>query len=817
MRSEKDSTPAAIEEMFSGKSYVDNASNRRLGRVGLPHGSAVVSRSSSRASRAESPPSSPFSRSGCGTYVDNTSNRKLGRVGMEYGTAVVSRSSRNTSVASNRDSITYGDDYPSYSSCGGASRSSSGTYVDNTSNRKLGRVGMEYGTAVVSRSSRNTSVASNRDSITYGDDYPSYSSCGGASRSSSGTYVDNTSNRKLGRVGMEHGTAVVSRSSKNTSVASNRDSIIYGDDYPSYSSCGRESRSSSGTYVDNTSNRKLGRVGMEYGTAVVSKSSNKSSVASSTDFTTYVDDYRSSIRGASRTGSETNVDNSHNGRLDHVGMVTAVASKPSRKPSASSTAPKVYITNNQNCKLNIVEPSILEPRSATLLPATPRPIPLVPAVFRPIPSVPATGFPVFPVEPVYEACSSINYCSSKPVVCKASDAPSRYVENAYNRRLGRVGMLKETHMIYQDEKAFIDGNGIYVSSKAIQRKQKIVNAIDSLPLDEMKHLKLDDPTAYDTKEACTASRILRVEEIEENWKKSKIMPQTDVSKIKDIAKNYISKSDLTNLKLIGEGGFGVVYAGLWKTTKTPVAYKALARKCFTQKKIRSFVKEIEIFSKLEHKNIVKMFGAVVEKEDIGIVMEYCKKTLFDALFVYEEDKLRPPDKLRIIGEVGSALEYLHTHEPPIAHCDVKSQNILMESNATAKLCDFGLSVIKNTITSSRSTRGEDDAPPGQGTPRYSAPEVLRGELLKLEALMVADIYSLSLVVYEVVLEEEPYELLSPKQLTKNVGYGDLRPSLEEVQNSDLKVLLQKCWNKIPKKRPGIKQFNEEWEKIKELP
>ena len=193
-----------------------------------------------------------------------------------------------------------------------------------------------------------------------------------------------------------------------------------------------------------------------------------------------------------------------------------------------------------------------------------------------------------------------------------------------------------------------------------------------------------------------------------------------------------------------------------------MAYKALARKCFTQKKNPEFYERNS--SKLEHKNIVKMFGVVMEKEDIGIVMEYCKKT--DALFVYEEDKFTPSDKLRIIGEVGSALEYLHAYEPHIAHCDVKSQNI----NATAKLCDFVWSVLKNTITSSRSTRGENDAPPRQqGTPRYSALEVLRGELLKLEALMVADIYSLSLVVYEVVLEEEPYEDLSPKQLTKNGG------------------------------------------------
>ena len=336
----------------------------------------------------------------------------------------------------------------------------------------------------------------------------------------------------------------------------------------------------------------------------------------------------------------------------------------------------------------------------------------------------------------------------------------------------------------------------------------------------IEYLNIDDPTSYsygiEEDTASNAARIVRLEEIEENWKKREITSQTDTSKIKAVA-NCIPRSDLEDLRRIQSGGFGTVYAALWKPTKTPVAYKRLASQIFTQKKLQSFVKEIKIFAKLEHKNIVKMFGAVTEKEDIGIVMEFCKKTLFDALFVYEEDNLTSSDKLRIIGEVGSALEYLHTREPPIAQCDVKSQNILLDCNVTVKICDFGLSVIKSTIHSSRSTRGEGDAPPGQGTPRYSAPEVLRGELLKLEALMVADIYSLSLVVYEVVLEEEPYEDLSPKQLTTNVGYGDLRPPLESIHNSDLKVLLQQCWSKIPQARPGIKQFNEEWTKIEELP
>ena len=685
--------------MSGRKTYVNNAQNRRLGRVGMAHGSAVASRSGGSTFGAMScsssySSSSGASRSGSRTYVDNSSNRSLGRVGMPHGSAVASRSSGST----------FG---------GGASCSDSGTYVDNSSNRSLGRVGMPHGSAVASRSSSSTFGAMSCSS--------SYSSSSGASHSGSGTYVDNSSNRSLGRVGMPHGSAVASRSSGSTFGAMSCSS--------SYSSSSGASRSGSGVYVDNPSNRKLGHVGLEYGTAV------------------------------------------------EYGM--AVESKSSSNPSvASSTVTKTYVDNHQNRKLGRVG----EEHSTHV----------------------ASG----------SSTSSTASCSSKPA---ATNDPkdSTYIDNAYNRRLGRVGKPKGAHVVHNDGRISINGKDTYVLGKAFQRKQKIADAIENSyedPLIKFEHLNIDDSTFCGIEEDTTtshAARIVRLEEIEENWKKREIIPQTDTSKIKAAA-NCISRNDLEDLRLIGRGGFGAVYAALWKPTKTPVAYKRLASQSFTQKKLQGFVKEIEIFAKLEHKNIVKMFGAVTEKEDIGIVMEYCKKTLFDALFVYEEDNFTPSDKLRIIGEVGSALEYLHTHEPPIVHCDVKSQNILLDCNVTVKICDFGLSVIKSTIHSSRSTTGEGDAPPGQGTPRYSAPEVLRGETLKLEDLMVADIYSLSLVLYEVALEEEPYEDLSPKQLTKNVGYGDLRPSLESIRNSDLKVLLQQCWSKIPQERPGIKQFNEQW-------
>ena len=74
-----------------------------------------------------------------------------------------------------------------------------------------------------------------------------------------------------------------------------------------------------------------------------------------------------------------------------------------------------------------------------------------------------------------------------------------------------------------------------------------------------------------------------------------------------------------------------------------------------------------------------------------------------------------------------------------------------------------------------STQGA--VPPGRGTPRYSAPEILRGVILRTDQLFPADIYSLSIVVFEVVVEEEPFPGLSVRELEENVGRGNLRPTL----------------------------------------
>ena len=182
------------------RTYVDNSSNRRLGRVGMALGSAPVSRSgglssySSQGSRSSASPTK--------TYAYNALNPSVGRVGKELGSTVAPKSTPTKSYAF----------------------TSAKTYVDNKQNRSLGRVGLQHDSAIVSKSSDSN-----------GAHY----------------YVDNAYNRSVGRVGLEKGTAVASKPSLSLKPIQENTKV----------------------YVDNPYNRRLGRVGLPFGSAPHSSNS----------------------------------------------------------------------------------------------------------------------------------------------------------------------------------------------------------------------------------------------------------------------------------------------------------------------------------------------------------------------------------------------------------------------------------------------------------------------------------------------------------------------------------------------------------------
>ncbi|KAJ6311029.1 hypothetical protein OIU76_015701 [Salix suchowensis] len=162
-----------------------------------------------------------------------------------------------------------------------------------------------------------------------------------------------------------------------------------------------------------------------------------------------------------------------------------------------------------------------------------------------------------------------------------------------------------------------------------------------------------------------------------------------------------SEADLTKAtnnyddgKKIGEGGFGSVYKGVL-ADGTVVAVKK-SKGVDKSQMNEDFQHEICVVSQVNHKNVVKLLGLCLETKVPLLVYEFISN---GTLFKHIHDKRSRilaswSNLLRIASEAALALDYLHSlADPPVIHGDVKSVNILLDDNYTAKVADFGASVL----------------------------------------------------------------------------------------------------------------------------
>lgn len=299
-------------------------------------------------------------------------------------------------------------------------------------------------------------------------------------------------------------------------------------------------------------------------------------------------------------------------------------------------------------------------------------------------------------------------------------------------------------------------------------------------------------------------------QFEREWREkaeSKAVPKTS-----DTLLHYtgptVEFSDLTLGKIIGRGSFGVVYHAKYK--ESIVAVKKLHVTRVSKRRQTEFSEEVNILSRLDHPFIVKFIGACTTTPNLCIVMEYMQMSLHEALHVDCADlaDFTDEDRLMMIMQTLSGMEYLH--DKKLAHCDVKSRNILIDHDGekftVAKLTDFGLSMMKNETEASLSSNHEMVR--NIGTPRYSSPEILRGELMTLDQMKMSDMYSYALVVFEIVCEEEPFSNLNAAQLRTQVGEKNLYPQFPNdiYPDVDLMTQLLACWDREPTNRPTATSF-----------
>jgi aurora kinase, other len=200
------------------------------------------------------------------------------------------------------------------------------------------------------------------------------------------------------------------------------------------------------------------------------------------------------------------------------------------------------------------------------------------------------------------------------------------------------------------------------------------------------------------------------------------------------------KSDFYFDKIIGSGKFGVVYKG-----REMLTYQDVAIKCVLKSTIREYEfynnlkKEIEIQSRLNHKNIVRLYGYFHDTQCIYLVMEYVSQgNLYE--FLHNKKTLTEPQAAFLLSQLLNGLLYLQTRN--IIHRDIKLENLLLTPDFTLKICDFGWAtqVLHTTNTFC-------------GTLHYLPPEIIAQNNYD----STAEIWSFGIVFYECLFGQPPFE------------------------------------------------------------
>ncbi|XP_020222125.1 L-type lectin-domain containing receptor kinase IX.1-like [Cajanus cajan] len=188
---------------------------------------------------------------------------------------------------------------------------------------------------------------------------------------------------------------------------------------------------------------------------------------------------------------------------------------------------------------------------------------------------------------------------------------------------------------------------------------------------------------------------------------------------------------------LGQGGFGGVYRGYFKDSNTYAAIKRIS--AGSKQGIKQYTAEVKIISQLRHRNLVKLTGWFHKKKDLILVYEYMENGSLDHHLFRGEIILLWKVRYNIALGLASALLYLQEEwEKCVLHRDIKSSNIMLDSNFNPKLGDFGLARLVDHEKGSPTT---DVA----GNMGYLAPEYMNTGKARKES----DIFSFGVVLLEI--------------------------------------------------------------------
>jgi serine/threonine-protein kinase len=254
---------------------------------------------------------------------------------------------------------------------------------------------------------------------------------------------------------------------------------------------------------------------------------------------------------------------------------------------------------------------------------------------------------------------------------------------------------------------------------------------------------------------------------------------------------------------LGKGGMGKVYRALDKKLGEEVALKLIKPEIASDREtIQRFSNELKLARKIAHRNVGKMYELMEAEGTHFITMEYVPGQDLRAL-IRQTGQLTAAKALSIARQVCEGLA--EAHALGVVHRDLKPGNILIDKDGNARIMDFGIA---------RSLQGKGITGAGVmiGTPEYMSPEQVEGK----EADQRSDIYSLGIILYEMLTGRVPFEGDTPLAIAvKHKTEVPRDPQLVNAQiPEDLSRVVLKCLEKDKEKRyQGADELHLELEKI----